>query len=65
MYGDGENALGSEFLVTLGQAEMLDGYNVVIGEMVEGDEVLKEIEQSLTRQGTFQHEIKIDATGTK
>lgn len=49
MANDGENGNGSEFLITLGKADMMDGYNVVFGELVEGDHVLNEVEQSLTR----------------
>ena len=37
---DGENSNGSEFMITLDKAGMLDGYHVVIGELVEGDDVL-------------------------
>jgi cyclophilin family peptidyl-prolyl cis-trans isomerase len=44
---------------------MLDGYNVVFGELVEGDDVLSQIEKSLTRQGTFTSEIKIESAGTR
>ena len=34
---DGENANGSEFLITLGEsAAVLDGYHTVLGELVEG-----------------------------
>lgn len=50
---DGENAAGSKFLITLDKADMLDGYFTVIGELVEGDDVLSKIEKSLSRGGTF------------
>ena len=65
MANDGENSNGSEFMITLGKADMLDGYHSVIGELVEGDEVLKEAESSLTRLGTFDSEIKIESCGTR
>jgi len=49
---DGENANGSEFMITLGKADMLDGYNQLVGELVEGEDVLKQAEECLTRHGT-------------
>ena len=65
MNNEGENSNGSEFLITLGQADVLDGYHVVFGELVEGEKVLDEVEKSLSRQGTFDSDIKIEATGTR
>ena len=44
MANDGENGNGSQFHITLGKADFLDGYNQVVGELVEGDSVLSEIE---------------------
>lgn len=41
MANDGENSNGSEFMITLGKADVLDGYHSVIGELVEGEDVLK------------------------
>jgi len=65
MANDGENAVGSQFMITLDNADMLDGYHVAFGELVEGDNVLKEIERGLTRHGTFNNEFRIEATGTR
>ena len=65
MNNDGENSNGSEFLITLGKSEMLNGYHVAFGELVEGDSVLSEIEESLTRQGGVKADIKIEASGTR
>jgi peptidylprolyl isomerase len=65
MNNEGENSNGSQFMITLGVADMLDGYHVVFGELVEGDEVLTEVEKSLNRQGTFDNEIKIESAGAK
>ena len=47
----GENSNGTEFLITLDQANILDGYNVAVGELVEGEQVLDEIEKALNRHG--------------
>ena len=66
MANDGENANGSEFMITLGSsADVLDGYHTVFGELVEGEEVLSQVEAHLTRHGTFDSEIKIDECGTR
>jgi peptidylprolyl isomerase len=40
LVNDGENGNGHEFMITLGKADYLDGYNVVVGELVEGEDVL-------------------------
>jgi peptidylprolyl isomerase len=34
MANDGENSNGSEFMITLDKADMLDGYHTVVGELV-------------------------------
>ena len=66
MANDGENANGSEFLITLGETgNVLDGYNSVVGELVEGADVLAQAEHSLNRLGSFDHTIKIEDCGTR
>ena len=65
MANDGENSNGSKFMITLDAADQLDGYNVAFGELVSGDEVLKVVEKSLSRHGSFDHEFKIERCGTK
>ena len=63
---DGENANGSEFQIALSDtAAVLDGYHSVIGELVEGQEVLDQAEQSLNRLGSLDHAIKIEDCGTR
>ena len=63
---DGENSNGSEFLISLSEtANVLDGYHSVIGELVEGGDVLDKAEQSLNRHGKLDHDIKIDDCGTR
>ena len=44
MVSDGAHANGSEFMVTFGEANSLNGYRNVIGELVEGDDVLSALE---------------------
>jgi len=62
---EGENSNGSEFMITLGKADMLDGYHQVVGELVEGEEVLREAEASLNRLGSVVDQIKIEKSGTR
>ena len=63
---DGENSNGSEFLITLSDtANLLDGYHSVIGELVEGGDVLDKAEQSLNRHGKLDHSIKIEDCGSR
>ena len=63
MLNDGSHSNGSEFLVTFGSASYLDGYNSVIGEVVEGEHVLTAIEDSTDRQGKVAAEWTISGTG--
>lgn len=65
MANDGENSNGSEFMITLGKADVLDGYNQVLGELVEGEEVLRQAESSFSRLGTSQDDIRIVNAGTR
>ena len=65
LVNDGENGNGHEFMITLDKADMLDGYHVVVGELVEGEDVLKAAEQSITRHGTVADEIRIENSGTR
>ncbi len=63
---DGENSNGSEFQIALSDsANVLDGYHTVVGELVEGCDVLAQAEQSLNRHGSLDHSIKIEDCGTR
>ena len=61
----GDNSNSSRFMITLDRTENLNGYNNAIGELVSGDEVLKEIEQNLTRHGNAKEELIISACGKR
>lgn len=65
MYNDGESSNGSEFMITLDKADVLDGYHQVVGELVEGEEILKQAEEALTRHGNTTAEIRIENSGTR
>ena len=66
MANEGLNANGSEFAITLGQtANVRDGYHVVFGELVDGQDVLDKLEESVTRLGNLAHDVKIEECGTR
>ena len=49
MINDGPHANGSEFLVTFGETNSLNGYRNVVGELVDGDDVLSALEGDCNR----------------
>ena len=59
MDNHGSDSNSSRFMVTFTDTPWLDGYHVVIGELVEGENVLAEIENHGTREGTPKAEIKV------
>ena len=62
---NGDNTNKSRFMITLDRTENLNGYNNVIGELVQGDSVLKEIESALTRHGGSTEELLITECGKR
>ena len=58
---DGPNHNGGEFMITFGEAAFLDGYQTVFGELVEGDQVLAEIEKHVDRHGNVKGDLSIVA----
>ena len=65
MVNDGPHANGSQFAITFSEASYLDGYQNVVGELVEGDGLLKEIEDTCCRQGKVHAKWTISAAGQK
>ena len=63
MVNDGPNTNGSEFLVTFGAAGYLDGFSNVVGEVVDGQAVLDQIEADCSRDGKVSAEWKIAEVG--
>ena len=53
MVNDGPNSNGSEFLITFGATNWLDGYNNVVGEVVSGQAVLDQLEADCNREGAL------------
>ena len=46
MVNDGSHSNGSQFMVTFDETNFLNGYNNVIGELVEGDSLLADMEST-------------------
>ena len=63
MVNSGPHQNGSQFLVTFGEASYLDGYQNVVGELVEGESLLSDIEASCTRDGKVHSNWTISAAG--
>ena len=62
---NGENSSGSEFTITFGAASYLDGYQTVLGELVDGHKVLDALEAGVDRHGSVNEDFKIIASGNK
>lgn len=63
MANAGPDSNGSQFFITFAPAPWLNGNHCVFGELIEGDQVLKEIEAAGSRDGTPKAEIKITDCG--
>jgi peptidylprolyl isomerase len=59
MANSGPDTNGSQFFITFVECPWLDGYHNVFGELVDGQDVLTQIEQVGTRDGKPKAEIKI------
>ena len=62
---DGSNSAGSEFTITFGSANYLDGYQTVFGELVEGDSVLNALEAGCNRHGDVTQDFTIVGSGMR
>ena len=62
---DGPNSAGSEFTITFGAANYLDGYQTVFGELVEGQNVLDALETGCDRHGSVKEDFTIVGSGLK
>ena len=59
--GPGTN--GSQFFITFGPTDWLNGAHVVFGELTAGDDVLRQIELVGSRSGKTTHKIVIEDCG--
>ena len=63
MANAGPNTNGSQFFITFGPTDWLDGAHVVFGEIIKDSGVLKELEAAATRSGTTKSKFIIDECG--
>ncbi|MFC4031175.1 peptidylprolyl isomerase [Streptomyces polygonati] len=64
MANSGPNSNGSQFFITTVVTSWLDGKHVVFGEVVEGSELVKQIEGKGTRSGNPTSKVVITESGT-
>ena len=63
MANAGPNTNGSQFFITFGPTDWLDGNHVVFGEVIKGDEVLRDLESAGTRSGKTNAKFVIEDCG--
>ena len=52
-------------MITFGESQMLNGYNTVFGELVDGEDVLAKLEAQTDRHGNVAGDWTIAASGHK
>lgn len=63
MANAGPNTNGSQFFITFGATDWLNGAHTVFGELIEGDKVLKSIEATGSRSGTTNGTLIVEDCG--
>ena len=63
MANAGPNTNGSQFFITFAPTDWLDGYHCVFGELIEGENILKQIELAGSRSGATSSKIVIEECG--
>ncbi len=63
MANAGPNTNGSQFFITFIKCEWLDGKHTVFGEMIKGEDVLKQIEKCGSQNGSTKSTITIEDCG--
>ena len=65
MVNGGSHANGSQFMITFDETPSLDGYQNIVGELVEGDHVLASIEQDSHRSGKLGNVWSVSTSGSQ
>ena len=63
MVNKGKDTNGSQFFITLKATDWLDGYNVIFGEMISGENTLRVLEVGGSKSGRTTSEFKISKCG--
>jgi len=63
MANAGPNTQGSQFFITTVQTPWLDGKHVVFGKVIEGMDVVREVEALGSQSGKPSKEVRIAASG--
>ena len=63
MANSGPDSNSSQFFITFAETPWLDGYHVVFGEMIDGENVLKELESNGSKDGKPKIVLKISDCG--
>merc|ERR1712166_1357247 len=63
MANSGPNTNGSQFFITFGKTEWLNGAHVVFGEIVEGEDILKTLEAHGSRSGATSKNLVVEDCG--
>ena len=63
MANAGPNTNGSQFFITFAPTDWLDGKHCVFGELIEGENILKQLESVGSRSGTTSSKIVIEDCG--
>ena len=63
MANAGPNTNGSQFFITFGPTDWLNGAHTVFGELIAGDDVLKQIESVGSRSGKTSQPLTIKDCG--
>ena len=64
MANSGRDTNGSQFFITFGEAEWLDGHHVVFGKVIDGEETLRKIEECGTNCSRPTKRVTITECGT-
>ena len=65
MMNCGPHSNGSQFMVTFNEAQVLDGYHNIVGELIEGEYVLSSMQEDCQRDGKVKNEWTVSASGSQ